>query len=229
MSTIQKSVPALANGQRLSRAEFLRRWEAMPDVKFAELLGGEVFMPSPLRRSHGRGDSDIIAWIGVYAAATPGVEKCSNATWFMPDEETPQPDSDLRVLPNYGGQSSDEGDYGVGAPELASETWSSRNATRVERKLRVYWESGVQEYLALFLEEAEVEWRSRQGESFDPLTADADGIVRSRVFPGLWLDPEALLHGDLARMLQVLHQGLASPEHAAFVARLESQRAARPS
>ena len=40
------------------------------------------------------------------------------------------------------------------------------------------------------------------------------------VYPGLWLDPAALLRGDLARVLAIVQQGLIAPEHADFVSRL---------
>ena len=50
----------------------------------------------------------------------------------------------------------------------------------------------------------------------------ADDILRSETFPGLWLDPAALLRRDRKRLLGVLREGLRSPEHAAFAARLGS-------
>jgi hypothetical protein len=69
-----------------------------------------------------------------------------------------------------------------------------------------------------------VDWFVLRGGRFEPLPL-AEGIYRSEVLPGLWLDPAAVVRGDLARVLQVLQQGLASPEHAAFVARLQQARA----
>jgi hypothetical protein len=54
---------------------------------------------------------------------------------------------------------------------------------------------------------------------------DADGIFRSRVFPGLWLHANALLQRDGVTVIEVLRQGLATPEHAAFVRQLQERRA----
>jgi hypothetical protein len=51
-----------------------------------------------------------------------------------------------------------------------------------------------------------------------------DGALKSEVFPGLWIDGPALLERDSKKLLAVLHQGLASREHAAFVKRLEKTR-----
>jgi hypothetical protein len=49
---------------------------------------------------------------------------------------------------------------------------------------------------------------------------DGDGIVRSLVFPGLWLDKDALLAGDLAQVLAILQQGIATSEHQTFIEQL---------
>ena len=47
-------IPPLEPGDRLSRAEFERRYDAMPNLKKAELIEGVVYMPSPVRvRRHG--------------------------------------------------------------------------------------------------------------------------------------------------------------------------------
>jgi hypothetical protein len=40
---------------------------------------------------------------------------------------------------------------------------------------------------------------------------DADGNYRSAVYPGMWLDPDALLAGDLDALTACVDQGLASP------------------
>jgi hypothetical protein len=52
------------------------------------------------------------------------------------------------------------------------------------------------------------------------LMPDEQGVLRSEVFPGLWLDTAALLRGDMAAVLATVQQGLASPDHETFVARL---------
>jgi hypothetical protein len=43
----------LVTGERLTREEFLRRWEELPDLKNAELIDGVVHVPSPVSRDHG--------------------------------------------------------------------------------------------------------------------------------------------------------------------------------
>ena len=60
---------------------------------------------------------------------------------------------------------------------------------------------------------------ARQGK-FEEMAQGPDGIFRSEVFSGLWLDPDALLRRDGKRLREVLQQGLATPEHAALVAGL---------
>src|SRR5205823_179022 len=113
MATVEEKVLPLYPGQRLPREEFLRRWEALPDLKFAELIGGMVYMPSPLSLEHGWMDSRVATWLGVYVAATPGCESASNATWLLMTD-APQPDQALQILPEYGGKSRVQGRYGLG-------------------------------------------------------------------------------------------------------------------
>ncbi len=91
MATVEETTPPLVEGQRLTREEFLRRWEAMPDLKRAELLGGVVYMPSPLSAAHGQSDGRILSLLGYYAMSTPGCNFIPNATWFLL-EDAPQPD-----------------------------------------------------------------------------------------------------------------------------------------
>ena len=65
-----------------------------------------------------------------------------------------------------------------------------------------------------------IDWFVWREGRYDRLPAGPDGVIRSEVLPGLWLDAAALLRGDLPRVHAVLHQGLAHPDHAAFVALL---------
>src|SRR5262245_26231441 len=199
MSAIQKKVPPLVAGDYLSREEFLRRWEAMPHIKRAELIQGIVYMPSPLSLEHGDADNHVGTWIGVYEAATPGCRGSNNATWLMGPEDTPQPDKSLRILPEYGGKSRVEGKYAAGAAELLAETCVSSTAYDLHQKLEVYEQAGVEEYVAILMQEQEVRWHRLINGEFQLVPLPADGIYRSQVFPGLWLDPTALLAGDLAR------------------------------
>lgn len=238
MSTVERSVPPLVAGDKLTTDEFLRRWEAMPGLKRAELIGGIVYlpspwikdyggvdMPSPLSRDHGGSDFQLGTWLGVYAAHTPGCEGGHGVTQVMTEEDSPQPDVHLRVLPAYGGQSTDAGKYVGGAPELVAEISLSSTSYDLHQKYALYESAGVQEYLAVLLEEQEVRWHRLVGESYEVMSTDADGVLRSHVFPGLWLDPVAMLAGDLSRVLAVLNDGLATAEHRTFVDRLAARRA----
>src|SRR5437868_1986062 len=94
--------PLLRDDDRLTRDEFLRRWEAMPGLKHAELIDGIVYMPSPVSRKHSDFHSAIDNWLGHYAVRTPGWRSGLEGTWLM-KEDAPQPDITLRILPEYGG------------------------------------------------------------------------------------------------------------------------------
>ena len=112
--------PGLENGDRLTRAEFERRYEARPDLKKAELIEGVVHMPSPTRSAgHARPHAAVMFWLGTYALATPGVQVNDNPTVRLDLDNEPQPDAALLVAPEAGGQARvDEDDCVEGAPEL---------------------------------------------------------------------------------------------------------------
>ncbi|MDX1981121.1 MAG: Uma2 family endonuclease [Bryobacteraceae bacterium] len=210
-------------GQRLSREEFLRRWGVLPDLKRAELIDGLVYMPSPVSADRGSHDTTMIGWLMTYASATPGCKAGNNRTWFML-ESAPQPDADLCILPECGGQSGRMDKYCAGAPELVVEVAVSTPGYDLGAKLALYQRAGVREYITVALEARRVIWRERAGDSFSPVPPDPDGILRSRVFPGLWLDPEAALADDGARALAVLRRGIESEEHTAFQSQLNSRK-----
>lgn len=212
-------VPPLENGDRLRRPEFERRYKAMPHLKKAELIEGVVYVGSPLRfESHGKPHFQIITWFGVYCAATPGVEAGDNATVRLDLDNEPQPDVLLRIESGQSRLSDD--DYVEGAPELIAEVAASSASYDLHDKLTVYRRSGVQEYIVWRTYDNRLDWfRLREGE-YVLLEPDAEGVVRSEMFPGLWLDVPALLEGNLAKVLAVLQSGLAIAEHADFVKRL---------
>jgi Uma2 family endonuclease len=220
---VNGAIPPLEPGDRLTRAEFERRYEAMPHLKKAELIEGEVYMPSPVRyRGHGHPHKRLSIWLGIYEMDTPGVEGADNATIRFDLDNEPQPDEFLIILPEHGGQVRiSEDDYIEGAPELVAEVASSSVSYDLGKKLHVYRRNGVREYVVWRVLDRQVDWFVNHEGQFQPMAPAADGILRSTVFPGLWLDPAALVRGDRARIKAVLQQGLDSPEHAAFVARLE--------
>jgi len=217
------AVPPLESGDRLTRAEFERRYEATPNVKKAELIDGVVYMSAAVRHEgHGRQHSLLTWWLGAYVAGTPGVESSDNATVRLDLDNEPQPDLLLRLPESLGGQSRVDPDgYIEGPPELVAEIVASSAAYDLHQKLSVYRRHGVREYVVWRVLDEEIDWFILREGRFDRLAPDAAGIYKSEVFPGLWLDAAALLRGDQAAMLNVLNEGLAGPEHAQFVERLE--------
>jgi Uma2 family endonuclease len=216
------AVPALENGDRLTRAEFERRYEAMPHMKKAELIEGVVYVPSPVRhRQHGSPHAHLITWLGLYAANTPGVEVSDNSSVRLDLDNEPQPDALLVIDPTRGGQVrlSDDGII-EGAPELVAEVASSSVSYDLHAKLHVYRRNGVREYIVWRVLDQEIDRFVLRHGQYERMPVDAQGLVRSEVFAGLWLDPAALIRGDLTDALAVLQQGLATPEHDALVARL---------
>jgi Uma2 family endonuclease len=223
MSTALKTTPLLKPGQRLTRSEFMRRWEAMPELKRAELIYGVVYMPSPLTCHHGEIDTWISAWIAVYTAHTPGCRCGGQATWLML-QSAPQPDSFLWIVPECGGQSIVKENYHTGAPELVVEVCYTSGAYDLGVKKRLYEEAGVQEYVAVLVTEQEVRWHRLTEDAFKVMEPDSRGVYKSTVFPGLWLDSRALWKHDLPRILKTLERGLHSADHKAFVKALAAAK-----
>lgn len=225
MSIAERAVPPLRPGQRLTVQEFLRRWEAMPELKFAELIDGVVYMLSPVGTDHGRTEFSVVTWLGTYVANTPGCDGGRQATWLML-ESAPQPDSYLWILPEYAGQSTTKGKYHAGAPEPAAEICLTSAAYDLGVKKALYQTAGAREYVAVLVEEEEIRWHRLVEGAYELCRPNAQGIFRSKVFPGLWLDGPALLKYDMARVLQTLARGLRSARHAAFVKKLARRSAA---
>ena len=209
----------LQNGDQMTREEFHRAYENTPEDFKAELIGGIVYVASPLKLGHGSSHVVFSAVLAAYQSRTPGVESADNTTVQLGPEGEPQPDLFLRILPEYGGQSrTTADDYVEGAPELIAEIANTSRAIDLHRKREDYIRYGVREYLVLTLKEQRLRWFDLlNGEE---LNADAEGICRVRSFPGLWIDEPALLQKDLPRLMQVLEQGLATKAHADFVEQL---------
>jgi len=225
-STTATRLPPLQGGDHLSVAEFRRRYEAMPGVK-AELIQGVVYMSSPVSLEyHGSPQADLIGWLVQYKAFTPGVDAGDNSTVRDIDVESePQPDGLLRIKPAFGGQSQTNAGYVYGPPELAAEISASSASYDLHEKLDTFRKGGVREYIVWRVWDSAIDWFVLRGAQYERLAAQPSGILQSEVFPGLWLDTAALLRGDMARVLQVVQEGIASPEHAAFVERLQANAA----
>jgi Uma2 family endonuclease len=223
-----KSIPVLENGDRLTRDEFERRYNAMPWLKKAELIEGEVHMPSPVRyQQHASPDVDFLGWLAHYRAFTPGTGAAGNGTLRLGLDTEMQPDGVLFVLPSYGGQAKiSADDYLEGGPELLGEISASTVSIDLNKKLQVYRRNKVREYIVWRVQEKEIDWFILRGEDYARLPQDAAGMYRSEVFPGLWLDAPAMIRGDMATVLKGLQEGISSADHAAFVAKLQEKAAA---
>lgn len=215
-------IPALENGDLLTREEFERRYDAMSGLKKAELLEGKVHMPSPVRFvQHGEQDHDLALWLGFYRLHTPGVRSGTNSSIRLSPRDEPQPDGIMIIDPVCGGQAKiDKEGYIVGSPELIAEVAASSVSYDLNTKLAVFQWHKVKEYLVWRVFDQQVDWFAPQKSLYRRLKPDQAGMLKSKVFPGLWLDPKALIARDLARVLRVLQEGLASREHQAFVERL---------
>lgn len=228
MSTVDRTeartLPPLVEGERLDRATFHERYEAMPPGTRAELVGGVVYMPSPLGYEHGKRDRGLSYWLGHYQRFTRGIGGAANATVQFDDYGEPQPDQQLRIPEELGGRSRIEGGYVVGPPELVAEVSESSWKVDLGPKKADYERAGVREYLVIGLVRQEVRWFVRRDGVFAVLAPGDDGVFRSEVFPGLCFDPRAFFDEDTESLIATLERGLATPEHGAFVARMADPR-----
>jgi Uma2 family endonuclease len=215
-------LPELHTGDRMTREEFHRIYEQMPEDFRAELIGGIVYVASPLKWRHGTQHVPLTWLFYSYQLRTPGVETGDNATILLGDECEPQPDLYLRILAECGGQSRITVDeYLAGAPELLAEVAHSSRAIDLHAKRDDYARYGVLEYLVLCLHERQLRWFDlRANREVQP---DSDGVFRLHTFPGLWIHGEGVPSGD-QRLMTTLEQGLATAEHAAFVDKLAAAR-----
>jgi Uma2 family endonuclease len=216
------SLPPLENGDQLDQPTFHERYQAMPEVTRAELIGGIVHMPSPQKVPHSKAQKLVLRWLDEYAEATPGTEALVNNTQILGLDSEPEPDACLFIVPEFGGRVYvGEDEYLHGSPELIVEVSSSTESIDLNRKKHDYQKAGVREYVVLALRLQQVFWFVRQRGKYKECPLPAGGIFRSRGFPGLWLDAEAMLRNHRQGVLAALRQGLATPEHAAFVGKLE--------
>ncbi|HZL33906.1 MAG TPA: Uma2 family endonuclease, partial [Tepidisphaeraceae bacterium] len=210
--------------------QFLERYAAMPAKVKAERIEGMVYMAAAAVSAsfHGVPHAAIMAWLGAYWLATPGVQVADNSTIALDLDNDPQPDACLYILGSHGGRTTFTAErYINGAPELIVEIAASSMSYDLGAKLNAYRRNGVREYLVHRTYDGEFDWFILRDGQYQRLTPDAQGICRSEAFPGLWLQVDACVAENLAQVLAVLQQGIASPEHAQFAKSLESQRAAK--
>ena len=219
------TIPPLVDGDRLSREEFHRRYLAMPHIKKAELIDGVVYMPSPVNLdTHAHPHGLIGGWVSTYFAYTSGVSFGIEPTLQLEGDNEVQPDITLFTVRREDGTNRVRSDgYIDGGPELAIEVAASSASRDRGAKKRVYLTNGVREYIIWRTKAKAIDWFILRDGKYETLAAEGR-IYKSEAFPGLWLDTAAMLGGDLAGVFAVLQQGIATPEHAAFVARLASAR-----
>ncbi|MGD1699418.1 Uma2 family endonuclease [Dapis sp. BLCC M229] len=210
--TLNYQLPPLENGDRLTRLEFERRYQGMPELKKAELIQGVVYMASPLRfQPHAEPHGNIIGWLWTYKVATPEVQMGIEPTVRLDIDNEPQPDGVLLINPESGGNSrlSDDG-YIEGAPELVVEIAASSATIDLGDKKLAYQRSGVREYIVWQVFEQKIDWFSLEDGDYISLVPNERGVIYSIVFPGLWLDVSAMLAGNMQQVLEVLQTGIKS-------------------
>ena len=220
--TTSRRIPELCAGDVLTRAEFERRYSAMAHVKKAELIEGVVYMGSPVRfEQHSRPENAFVSWIALYRKFTPGLRSGGNATVRLDLDNEPQPDLLLRIPETAGGRSFVTSDgYIEGAPELVVEVAASSVSYDLHQKLGVYRRNGVAEYIVHRVEDGELDWFVLQGGAYVKQAPAADGRLHSVTFPGLTLDPDALLREDFDALYRLLERTTDTAAHAEFVQRL---------
>lgn len=218
-----KLTPPLEPGDRLSRQEFLLRYEAMPEHIKAERIEGIIHMPPAAVSAdfHGVPHGHLMGWLAVYRAMTPGTEIADNSTIQLDLDNDPQPDASLFILPSHGGRiKKDDKGYIIGSPEFVAETSGSSVSYDLGAKLEAYRRNGVREYLVHRVYDGEIDWFILREGVYERLAPDDAGIIRSEAFSGLWLKASSFVNGDLADVLDILRQGAESEDHRAFVQHL---------
>lgn len=218
-------VSDLHTGDRMTRREFHRAYEQTPKNFKAELIGGIVYVASPLGMEHGSDQPSLNLVVTAYAFQTQGVEIYDNTTILLGEDSEPQPDISLLISSEYGGRSSStkigKSHYIKGPPEWLGEIAHSSRAIDLHLKKLEYQRHEVLEYVVMSLKERRLRWFDLPADRESQ--PDTDGVYRMHAFPGLWIHGAALFAKDYQRLMKTLEAGLATPEHAAFVEKLADQ------
>jgi Uma2 family endonuclease len=215
----------LVDGDHLSVEEFERRYEAMPHLKKAELINGVVHMPPPVHDDHSTPHSFASAWVGLYCAHTPGTQAhIERSVQFIGHSEV-QPDVMLVIRPEHGGATflNERGNL-AGSPELILEVAATSANYDLYEKKDLYHANRVREYIVWQTLDARLDWFDWESTAYVRRLPDKPGLIKSRVFPGLWLNVTALLNGRHDAVLRTVQAGVASAEHRAFVRKLGAAR-----
>lgn len=214
--TADNAIARLQNGARMDQKTFHRLYEHVPENLKAELIEGAVHMAAAMRVPHAEHAGLLRTWLTIYRFATPGVREAGDATVILGESSEPQPDGLLWV--EGGSARLDSHDYLNGAPEFVAEVSDTTASIDLGPKRSDFERYGVTEYLVLLLRKRKAIWFIHDVHGrYVEMPSDSDGFLKSRVFPGLWLDAEAFLRLDGNQVFEVLLQGISSPEHAAFV------------
>jgi Uma2 family endonuclease len=215
----------LENGDRLTREEFLRRWDAMPQLKRAELIEGIVYMTAAVRLpQHGRPQGWLVIALGTYAMQT-GVDFGDNTSVELDADNVPQPDVCLFLPAALGGKAFvNASDYLEGPPDLVGEVAASTASIDLHAKFNAYRRNGVREYVVWRVLDAAVDWFVLRNGAFVPHPPEGT-VFKSTVFPGLWVDAEALIRQDYERLRAALDSGMQTSEYHAFAAQMRKHTA----
>ena len=210
--------PPLEFGDCLDRIEFEQRYAHTPQLKKAELLEGIVYMSPCVPHAHGRLHLKMASWLCLYEEETPGAAGSSSASVRLDRINETQPDLLLMDTLPTGACKIAADDHLEGPPELCVEIASSSASYDLHQKKRINQRSGVQEYLAWDTNSNEIHWWGLVEGEYAPLSMDDCGVVRSQVFPGLWLHVPAAQQDDWKLVTATLREGLDSEEHRQYAA-----------
>ena len=198
------SVPPLRHGDALSFAEFRRLWELHPEVKSAQLIDGRVFIEPFVDEFHGLTSAIVIGWIARFFFIPPrGVEPLAHMTTELFGTQSVEADILVR---RHDGLSTIDGEGRMhGPPELAVEVASDFSVgLDLGRKKELYCEAGVLEYIVF--QQDRIDWFILEDGKYRSLLPDANGVIESRLFPGLRLQVQAMLDQDIATVIAAVAQ-----------------------
>lgn len=204
------------NGDRMDQKSFHKLFETTDEHVKAELIGGIVYVSSPVSPCHGHHQFRIAAWLGQFAAKTPGLIGYDNTSIVLGPSNEVMPDLMLTVAPEFGGSCRVVGNLLHGSPELVVEIAHTSASKDLGAKKADYEDLGVRDYCVVVVKSEIVKWFTRKGNRLVEQRA-SDGLFCSAALPGLWLDAEGVFAKSPQRLTSALRKGLASPAHAAFV------------
>lgn len=216
----------LEHGERLTRAEFERRYRPRPDIKKVELLEGVVHLkPATATQQYANHHAILKSWLEMYLVSTPGVRAAHNYRLRLDEQSEPQPDFCVWIEDICGGQTEILPDgFLQGVPELIIEVAPDSTSYELREKYHTYRRAGVQEYLVLQVQGQKSGWFAwSQGEYF-PLFPNNKGVLQSQAFAGLWFAAAAFWQGEGTDLKAALRQGLITTQHADFVEQLAAKK-----